>query len=57
MDSSLVHVDDVARAHIHLYEHVEAKGRYIVSAVEYKIEEMCEFIFARYPEYKMPSAE
>ncbi|KAL8495650.1 hypothetical protein ACS0TY_019676 [Phlomoides rotata] len=56
-DSSLVHVDDVARAHIHLFEHLEAKGRYLVSAVEFKLEELCEMISTRYPEFKMPSPE
>ncbi|KAI3444689.1 hypothetical protein Pfo_001354 [Paulownia fortunei] len=56
-DTSLVHVDDVARAHIHLFEYPEAKGRYICAAVEFKIEELCEFISARYPEYQMPTAD
>lgn len=56
-DTSLVHVDDVARAHIHLLEHAEAKGRYIVKGPEFTIEELSEFLSARYPEYKMPSPE
>ncbi|KAL0425855.1 UNVERIFIED_CONTAM: Dihydroflavonol 4-reductase [Sesamum radiatum] len=56
-DSSLVHVDDVARAHIHLLEHPEAKGRYICSAVEFTIEELCEFISPRYPEHQMPTPD
>ncbi|KAL0379663.1 UNVERIFIED_CONTAM: Vestitone reductase [Sesamum angustifolium] len=56
-DSSLVHVDDVARAHIHLLEHPEAKGRYICSAVEFTIEELCEFISTRYPEHQMPTPD
>ncbi|GFP82260.1 vestitone reductase [Phtheirospermum japonicum] len=56
-DTSLIHVDDVARAHIHLFEYPEAKGRYICAAVEFTIEKLCEFISARYPQYKMPNPE
>ncbi|KAK6119390.1 hypothetical protein DH2020_046868 [Rehmannia glutinosa] len=56
-DTSLIHVDDVARAHIHLFEYPEAKGRYICSAVEFTIEELCDLISARYPEYQMPNPE
>ncbi|KAL3619458.1 hypothetical protein CASFOL_037028 [Castilleja foliolosa] len=52
---SLVHVDDVARAHIHVFEYEGAKGRYICSAIDPKIDELCEFISARYPEYQMPT--
>ncbi|KAK6162496.1 hypothetical protein DH2020_002337 [Rehmannia glutinosa] len=57
MDSSLVHVDDVARAHIHLFEYPEAKGRYLCVAVEFTIEELCDLISSRYPEYQMPSPD
>lgn len=56
-ESSFVHVDDVARAQIHLLEHPEAKGRYIVNRVEVKIEELSDFLSANYPQYKMPSPE
>ncbi|KAL3829574.1 hypothetical protein ACJIZ3_018376 [Penstemon smallii] len=55
--SSLVHVDDVARAHIHLFEYPEAKGRYLCTGVEISIEDLCEFISARYTEYEMPTAD
>lgn len=55
--TSFVHVDDVARAHIHLFELPEAKGRYLCSGVEFSIEELCEFLSKRYPDYKMPTAE
>ncbi|KAG8391658.1 hypothetical protein BUALT_Bualt01G0210200 [Buddleja alternifolia] len=55
--TSLIHVDDVARAHIHLFEYPEAKGRYLCAAVEFTIEELCEFISTRYPEYKMPTPD
>ncbi|KAG8391660.1 hypothetical protein BUALT_Bualt01G0210400 [Buddleja alternifolia] len=53
----LVHVDDVARAHIHLFEYAEAKGRYICTAVKVTIEGLCEFISARYPEYHMSTPD
>ncbi|KAL8062505.1 hypothetical protein ABFX02_02G151900 [Erythranthe guttata] len=58
-EASLVHIDDVARAHIHLMEYPGAKGRYICSGVEFTIAELSEFISARYPEYKdkMPNEE
>ncbi|KZV47349.1 vestitone reductase-like [Dorcoceras hygrometricum] len=54
-DTSLVHVDDVARAHIFLFEHPNAKGRYICSALQVTIHELREFISARYPQYQLPS--
>ncbi|PIM98780.1 Dihydrokaempferol 4-reductase [Handroanthus impetiginosus] len=56
-DTSLVHVDDVARIHIHLFEYPEAKGRYICPAVEVKIEDFCQYISTRYPEYQMPTED
>ncbi|KAI3453385.1 hypothetical protein Pfo_010048 [Paulownia fortunei] len=55
--TSLVHVDDVARAHIHLFEYPGAKGRYICFAVDPTIDDLCEFVSARYPEYQMPTAD
>ncbi|KAK6141004.1 hypothetical protein DH2020_025254 [Rehmannia glutinosa] len=51
-----VHVDDVARAHIHLFEYPNAKGRYICSGVEATIHELSEIISAKYPECKLPTA-
>ncbi|CAK9154513.1 unnamed protein product [Ilex paraguariensis] len=55
--TSLVHVDDVASAHIFLLEYPNAKGRYICSAVDITIHEMAEFLSSRYPEYQMPTVE
>ncbi|KAK4483414.1 hypothetical protein RD792_017914 [Penstemon davidsonii] len=55
--TSLVHVDDVARAHIHLFEDPNAKGRYLCTGVEFSIEELCDFISKRYPQYEMPTAD
>ncbi|KAF8018694.1 hypothetical protein BT93_H3558 [Corymbia citriodora subsp. variegata] len=54
---SLVHVDDVARAHIFLFEHPDAKGRYICSSAMMTIEEMSKFVSERYPEFRIPSPE
>lgn len=57
MDSSLVHVDDVARAHIYLFEYPDAKGRYICSAVEYTIHQLSQFISSRYPQFQIPTPD
>ncbi|CAI9292252.1 unnamed protein product [Lactuca saligna] len=48
-----VHIDDVARAHIHLLEYPKAKGRYICSKVAVTIDEFYKILSERYPEYKM----
>ncbi|XP_047963191.1 vestitone reductase-like [Salvia hispanica] len=53
----MVHTDDVARAHIHLFEHPGAKGRYLCSSVEVKYEYLCEFLGRRYPQFQMLSPE
>ncbi|XP_024992695.1 vestitone reductase-like [Cynara cardunculus var. scolymus] len=55
--TDFVHVDDVARAHIHLFEFRNANGRYICSKIGYTIEELYKFLSSRYPEYKMPNIE
>lgn len=57
VDTSFVHVDDVARAHIFLFEYPNAKGRYICSALDVTIDKLSEFLSARYPEYQIPNAE
>ncbi|KAK6162494.1 hypothetical protein DH2020_002335 [Rehmannia glutinosa] len=57
VSTSFVHVDDVARAHTHLFEYPQAKGRYICSAVEVTIDKLSEFLLARYPEYQIPPAD
>ncbi|XP_022862655.1 vestitone reductase [Olea europaea var. sylvestris] len=56
VDTSFVHVDDVARAHIFLFEYPNAKGRYICSALDVTIDKLSEFLSARYPEYQIPNA-
>lgn len=53
----MVHTDDVANAHIHLFEHPEAKGRYLCSALEIKYDDLCEFLSKRYPQFQMLNPE
>jgi nucleoside-diphosphate-sugar epimerase len=53
----MVHVDDVARAHIFLLESSTAKGRYICSSDLLTNEQMPEFLSARYPEFQIPTPE
>lgn len=48
---------DVARAHIHLFEHPNAKGRYICSSVESTIDELHHFISLEFPQYELPTAD
>ncbi|PRQ57626.1 putative vestitone reductase [Rosa chinensis] len=57
MNLSVVHVDDVARAHIFLFEHHDAKGRCNCSSDVITIEEMAKFLSAKFPEFQIPSAE
>ncbi|XP_024993180.1 vestitone reductase-like [Cynara cardunculus var. scolymus] len=55
--TDFVHVDDVARAHIHLLESPNAKGRYICSKMGITIEELYKLLSTRYPEYKIPNID
>ncbi|GMP61816.1 hypothetical protein CsSME_00024129 [Camellia sinensis var. sinensis] len=55
--TSLVHIDDVANAHIFLLENPSLKGRYICSPLEVTIDQICEFLSAKYPEYPVPKAD
>ncbi|XP_011019844.1 PREDICTED: vestitone reductase-like isoform X2 [Populus euphratica] len=57
INAPMVHIDDVARAHIFLLEYPEAKGRYICSKDAITLEEMSEFLSAKYPEYSIPTLE
>ncbi|KAG8391665.1 hypothetical protein BUALT_Bualt01G0210900 [Buddleja alternifolia] len=57
VSTSFVHVDDVARAHIFLFEYTEAKGRYICSAVDVTIDKLSEFLSARYTKYQTPTPD
>ncbi|XP_057499097.1 vestitone reductase-like [Actinidia eriantha] len=57
MNSSLVHIDDVVSAHIFLFEHPNAEGRYICSSNEITMHRMSEFLAAKYPEFQIPTAD
>ncbi|EXB52645.1 hypothetical protein L484_022422 [Morus notabilis] len=51
----LVHVDDVARANIFLFENPEAKGRYNCSAKATPVESTSKLFSTKYSELRMPS--
>ncbi|KAF5453375.1 hypothetical protein F2P56_028280 [Juglans regia] len=55
--SSMVHVDDLVRAHIFLLEYPNVKGRYICSSDGITIQQMPEFLAANYPEFQMPTPD
>ncbi|PON48390.1 NAD(P)-binding domain containing protein [Parasponia andersonii] len=55
--TDLVHIDDVASAHIHLFENPSAKGRYICSSDELSLIQMSEFLSAKYPDFQIPTKE
>ncbi|GAV60234.1 Epimerase domain-containing protein [Cephalotus follicularis] len=57
LNTSMVHVDDVARAHIFLLEYPDAKGRYICSSDTITLEQMSEYLSTKYPEYAIPTIE
>jgi nucleoside-diphosphate-sugar epimerase len=57
LNMSMVHVDDVARAHIFLFEHPHAKGRHICSSHTITIEKMSKFLSSKYPECPIPALE
>ncbi|KAF5739572.1 hypothetical protein HS088_TW12G00781 [Tripterygium wilfordii] len=56
-NSSMVHIDDVVRAHIFLFEHPDAKGRYICSSEKLTLLDMAKLLSAKYPEFPIPSIE
>ncbi|XP_028754156.1 vestitone reductase isoform X2 [Neltuma alba] len=53
----MVHVDDVARAHIFLFEHPNPKGRYNCSKCFATTETVAEIVSAKYPEFKIPAMD
>lgn len=57
LNSSMVHVDDVARAHIYLLECPDVKGRYICSSNTVTIEQMSLLLSSKYPEYPIPTLQ
>ncbi|CAL2241337.1 unnamed protein product [Prunus armeniaca] len=54
---SLVHVDDLVSAHIFLFENSDAKGRYICSSNQLPIDEMSQFLSAKYPDLPIPTTD
>ena len=57
LNISMVHIDDVARAHIFLLEHPDAKGRYNCSTQTISHQKIAEILSANYPEFPIPTAE
>ncbi|XWS45931.1 hypothetical protein CRYUN_Cryun14cG0021800 [Craigia yunnanensis] len=57
LNTSMVHVDDVARAHIFLLEYPDAKGRYNCSSDTISLLKMAEILSAKYPEFPIPTAD
>lgn len=57
MESNMVHVEDVAMAHIFLLEYPGARGRYICSSDRISLNGMSEFLSARYPDLQIPTKE
>ncbi|KAG4960120.1 hypothetical protein AAZX31_13G185700 [Glycine max] len=57
LQTDMVHVDDVARAHIFLLEHPNPKGRYICSQCSVTYERISKLVSAKYPEFQPPPVE
>nr|I3PLR3.1 RecName: Full=Noscapine synthase SDR1; AltName: Full=Short-chain dehydrogenase/reductase 1; Short=PsSDR1 [Papaver somniferum]AFB74619.1 short-chain dehydrogenase/reductase [Papaver somniferum] len=50
-----VHIDDVALAHIFVFECEKAKGRHICSSVDFPMHDLPKFISENYPEFNVPT--
>ncbi|XWS77208.1 hypothetical protein CRYUN_Cryun01aG0241900 [Craigia yunnanensis] len=57
LNISMVHMDDVARAHIFLLEYLDAKGRYNCSTDTISLQRIAEILSANYPEFPIPTAD
>ncbi|OMO87088.1 NAD-dependent epimerase/dehydratase [Corchorus olitorius] len=57
VNASMVHVDDLSRAHIFLLEHPTARGRYICSSHTITLENILQILSTKYPEFSIPKAE
>ncbi|KAL5704683.1 alcohol dehydrogenase (NADP(+)) [Ranunculus cassubicifolius] len=53
----LVHLEDLCNAHLYLYEHPEAKGRYICSSHDTTITDVATLLHEKFPEYDVPTKE
>lgn len=52
---SLVHVDDLCKAHIFLMENLATEGRYICSAIDISVPQLALYLSKRYPQYNVPT--
>ncbi|KAK8492273.1 hypothetical protein V6N13_036978 [Hibiscus sabdariffa] len=52
LNASMVHVDDVARAHIFLLECADAQGRYNCSCVTISLQQMADILSANHPNFR-----
>ncbi|WCJ35207.1 dihydroflavonol 4-reductase [Euphorbia peplus] len=50
-----VHLDDLCNAHIYLFKHPKAKGRYMCSSHDATIHEIAQLLRQKYPEYNIPN--
>ncbi|XP_061350717.1 dihydroflavonol 4-reductase-like [Gastrolobium bilobum] len=50
-----VHIDDLCLAHIFLFEHPKAGGRYICSAYDANIHDIAKLLKEKYPDYNVPT--
>ncbi|KAK7393007.1 hypothetical protein VNO78_21457 [Psophocarpus tetragonolobus] len=50
-----VHLEDICNAHIFLFEHPKAEGRYICNACDVTIHDIAKLINEKYPEYNVPT--
>ncbi|XAR57915.1 Dihydrokaempferol 4-reductase [Bertholletia excelsa] len=50
-----VHLDDLCEAHMFLYEHPEAEGRYICSSHDATIYDLASLMRQKWPEYNVPT--
>nr|BBA68556.1 dihydroflavonol 4-reductase [Nemophila menziesii] len=50
-----VHLDDLCKAHIFLYEHPKAEGRFICSSHETTLYDLSKMIKNKWPEYDVPT--
>ncbi|KAK8631003.1 hypothetical protein V6N13_079770 [Hibiscus sabdariffa] len=57
LKSPIVHVDDVARAHIFLLEYSDAKGRYNCSSHIMSLDKLSEYLRVKYPEFPILTPE
>ncbi|XP_061348740.1 vestitone reductase-like [Gastrolobium bilobum] len=57
LQTPVVHVDDLARAHIFLLEHTNPKGRYNCSSCLATVERLSELFSAKYSEFQLPTLD